>query len=229
MFFCVFLKLSSFPSITLLDDLMPNQWWGWRLWSRYWNPFPNQFFSNGIFSVTKRLFPKTILRMNTTLSLYLNISFPFCCIRYIIINYSLIIIFFINLVFCVIHMNFLLFRTMLRLFAFALYRKINEIVKNHIYHLIFITNLHCVCVYVCPKNWVLGISSRQRSYLIWYLSFPLGRTLLPSQHGALRATLGELLLKLDFLKETVFKNLGYAAVIMYFKFVWPKNIVMMKC
>ena len=54
------------------------------------------------------------------------------------------------------------------------------------------------------------------------------RTLLPSQHGALRATLGELLLKLDFLKETVFKNLGYAAVIMYFKFVWPKNIVMMK-
>ena len=78
-------------------------------------------------------------------------------------NYSLIIIFFINLVFCVIHMNFLLFRTMLRLFAFALYRKINEIVKNHIYHLIFITNLHCVCVYVCPKNWVLGISSPQRS------------------------------------------------------------------
>ena len=55
------------------------------------------------------------------------------------------------------------------------------------------------------------------------------RTLLPSQHGALRATLGELLLKLDFLKETVFKNLGYAAVIMYFKFVWPKNIVMMNC
>ena len=84
-FFCVSLKLSSFLSITLLDDLMPNQWWGWRLWSRYWNPFPNQFFSNGIFSITKRLFPKTILRMNTTLSLYLNISFPFCCIRYIII------------------------------------------------------------------------------------------------------------------------------------------------
>ena len=54
-------------------------------------------------------------------------------------------------------MNFLLFRTMLRLFAFALYRKINEIVKNHTISFI-LSRMYNFCIHWFVYIWYFQLS-----------------------------------------------------------------------